>query len=1308
MGLFDDLKSGTQTTTPSTTGTSKTGLFDDLLGIEPAPKTTPKATAQTFTKTNYPAVFNPPDKTDVFEATDLKQNADGSFSIIGAKSGHVYGTEQDHGTAFSKQREMIAANQPFVSFGDSYPLAPPTAKESAKEAIKSTGKFLKEDIIGIPSDLEKFEKEKPGVLGWGAGMAQFGLTATVGTGIQAFESAKTALTGKDYVGTTKASVPVFGDITYPEFTSEGGNAFIRTMDRILATPLPGVPTIGLKNPLQTFIKGSTQKPFSDLLNVPIENTSTLRDALTLMGEEAVLRPLYGLDIAEIGLVTKSSHAILQTLENIPDREVIRLGEIIARDIPAVIDDVAEYTARQIDETRLRGLVREGAEEFPKGAIDTFEPKANLFEDLKPPRGLLDEVEIPRGAVTPEEEILRAAERLFEVPESELRLISEGLTPQQARDEFARALRLEREIADNQAKAAAARQEALDLATSQANAAKTEAAERVTRAIKEEFPTTVSTVESTLSSVVSRVPTTIRRILQAADGALEERLAPILESVSDTVTIADTVTKEEIDAAVTKARQTIDDYTAEYDVIPEELTTNIEEVNKNLQLLDTAGTRISDLQAQLTDNGLSNLRRELSARELNRMTAQIEKANKGKVQKLNERADTLTQKATAGQKELQALKASPTYVALQKGIAAGYKATQLISPRGVQLTKEQIETLGNLKDLGPLESGEFSMLDAIRAAEVQQGGTEGVLTDLIIEPVAIAKANSRVQSDNELEIITEQLRKALPNYGKYQVIRKLTFGLVKFKKRTTRMFDYGETAMTAADATQLGLTKQEKQFMDLTRKVYDIKLDQINEVRRALNLPEVKKRKNYMPHIREMSLANSLGLNIDFKDGFAAFDNLMVDAAQDEKTLSKIAFQFEKLRKGDPDFNKDPISAIFAYLPAANDQIHMARPAADIKAIIPHLPKRSQYYWTKRLNERLLGMPDYLDRMVDRATMNIGVSNVLGGFSKRYARGTLVGSANFLVQQPTTVIQTMVRGGFRNSYSAAIANMTPEGRAFARKYSRFGKTRQSEQLLPGTGVLSRVNYLADKVDRELYYHSFLTFYKDGINEGLTHKAAATWADNMAAKTQVIYDPFFSPFITGSKVGRTAAPFQTFPINMYNMFRRDLPMIAKERGKMAAVGVGMLLYASMQTTNTIYEALGLYAPFDFVEKGQRLSFIPVFGSSYLSFGPPPAVKVVQIAMTLGNPNSGKKSKEYALNELKKIAPAIASTGGKPLMRAAEGLSAIHRGYIELGRDKERVMLDTTMKQIMTLLFGRTGTKEAKEIIESWKQDSEGAAK
>ena len=588
----------------------------------------------------------------------------------------------------------------------------------------------------------------------------------------------------------------------------------------------------------------------------------------------------------------------------------------------------------------------------------------------------------------------------------------------------------------------------------------------------------------------------------------------------------------------------------------------------------------------------------------------------------------------------------------------------ITKRGVQITKEFANYARGLKDLGPIEFKPTSLLDPVRAAEKLDQSQAGLLKKTLIEPV--------VKADDELIKDAQSYTKRVSEFA----------GGIKSGSPVDQLIRrYGERdvypeAFTKEDATKI--TPQIDKAVDGFRNIYDELLVRLNEARLKVGQKEIPKRKDYFTHSEELGTL----INI-----FGDVNNIpgdMLRAAPFTKPNAPF-FKFALPRY----FSKSTAGAVEGferYLQGALPTIHYADPIVNLRGHIPFLPPRASAYFQDFTND-LARKKSQLDRPIPDVVLKLADK-----FRGLTSKGSILGNLSTAFLQPSSIASTISRAGVVNTIRAIPETFTNTGIELAEKYSKVLRARTYDPDINPT-TLNKVEkvlgWAVQTMDRVVVRNSFLANLKYAVNnKKLPFEEAVKYADELASKTQATNRKIFQPPFLRSKVGGTLGQLQTFTVNLYNQVRRDIPLMAKEQGKLEAFKAALYLGISAVAINKLYEEAGLAEPYNLT------TFVPFVGQARYGEPTPALTGVAGVAQVVFG--EGEKRKE-GIERLKRFATTLVP-GGRQAVKTLKGIKAIQEGGSRTPTGKLRYPIKGTAEELRALIFGPTQTKAARKFYEN----------
>lgn len=675
-----------------------------------------------------------------------------------------------------------------------------------------------------------------------------------------------------------------------------------------------------------------------------------------------------------------------------------------------------------------------------------------------------------------------------------------------------------------------------------------------------------------------------------------------------------------------------------------------------------------------------------------------------VKKLDRLLTTRTKTANALKEEIEAMKNSTAYKNMVKAKNLKLESFEdTVSTRNIIVDPEDAVNLTKVQDLKPREVGYLTTIDPIRAAEKGDRSLRGILKRRFIEPLMAARDRQMTEFQkikNTFDTIADEAG-VKPVKG----LSKMLGLQAKREERNALIFRAAEGRLDAPIDNVL--TKPEQRLIEYTRGKYDELLDRINAVRAKVNLEPVKKRKEYITHIQALNFLENMG-----RDASKISDSELLQFL-DRKSP---AFQFAKERKGGA-FEEDLTQAFNAYLEPALRQIHFTEIGNSILADAKFLPKNQQRYWKDFVRERVFGSMDDLSAYANKV-IHPSFSRVTQALRRITGRGAILGNIQTIALQPSSIAQVYGTAGGKALLRSTPKMLSEEGTAFVEKFSALYRQRAQElDINPNslTKAQNVLNYANKELDQFMVKTAWLSSYEQATRQfGLNHEAAVRYAENMAGKTQAIYDKMFSSRMAGSKVGGVLAQFQTYSFNLYNQLTRDLKVTASTFGsKKPALKQAMKLAIGMFAVNQLYKGAGMQSPFDLpsfnTEKysGERKKGVGIIPAAIHStspgtilpysgtakYGAPIAIDLLYNLFKLPIVMTDDAERTKTLHELGKTVPMLVP-GGNQIRKTTEGIQAVLDGYTTVG--KKKIPIKGTSEEIRAILFGKYGTKATRDYF------------
>ena len=1092
-------------------------------------------------------------------------------------------------------------------------------KPTFKDVI---GKFGAE-VFGGPtfaSFLTKKALQKPSVQGFVEDVPRFAGQAALTPFGSLFQESKQLITGEKVESPT---VPFFGDIGTPEFTTKEVHSIQRILDSAGTT--------------RSRITGRPAESFQRL---------TFDDVITVLGSDPVIRTLSATDL----LIPGASRKLAQLPVKFADDLATNSARLFRRDLPIINFKQMES---QID-----------------AALDPF--------------------------------LVKRLDELTNAPSTALRLLPEGVTTRQARNQLDNIFRTETKIKtfDNtlvklRAQQQRLLQEQLDAAK---GLVKRDLDQVNTTIIPDQLDNSlkrIDLIQGNQARLIDDVTNLAKQIPTRVGQGIEDSFESLIKAFD----AGDFIEADDIAAASREAdallRSMAPDEQGAVAALSASIEATLKEITDSVDEIKVLNSAVENSGASIRAAGLT----EFAERTGLRLQSATESKTLGRV---NQQINTLEQRLVDQSNRLTELRNSPITKLLQRAQDQGLTPQQVITPRRIVVDPDVVTKLKatspGSRDISRFAASPVGLLDPTRVAQMGDGQFRGVRMKEFIEPAVAAKANYTTNLNlrlNGVKNMLEDMGLQKPKTGLWGWFKtKVGTNATESIEASARMFRAAEKRASPDDIAKL--SPKEKRFVEFTRAYYDDSLDKINAQRKVLGHKPIPRRKNYITHLQTLTFKDSLGKSLLTEPDPTIF-------AKSQRAKGRSTFRFEKQRS-EAGFDEDIIASLQVYMNAVEKELAMNPIAAKVKAMIPHLPNpREQAYWEKWVKEAVLDGQTTLDQFVDNWSP-VAFSNIFSKFSAATSRGALLGNVNVAFLQPSTIFMNPSKTGIKHAVFGTAEATTKKGVDFVVNNSALRKIRGLDKLDLVKKDLSKVenaaNAFTSALDLKAFDTTWLSMYRKATADmGASHADAVKLADLTAGQVQAMYDKLLVPNILRSKTGRLVGQFGTFPINLWNSLTTDIISKYKggERQKALTGLVGML--ASMQVANMTYSALGLRKPFDFIstDPEQARNVVPLVGG-VKTFGPPlvieTGVDILQVVF------GDERTREDALESLGKNSKLLVP-GGNQIMKTWDGINAIADGYTGIG--KKKVPIKGTAEEIRAFLNGPYGTKAAQEFFEDNKQSN-----
>jgi hypothetical protein len=622
--------------------------------------------------------------------------------------------------------------------------------------------------------------------------------------------------------------------------------------------------------------------------------------------------------------------------------------------------------------------------------------------------------------------------------------------------------------------------------------------------------------------------------------------------------------------------------------------------------------------------------------------------------------------------------------------------QSLTKQGVYIPPSDIEALSAAKDIGKIQSSAVSSVDQLRLLQEADGNQiNGPLRQMIFQPAEDAVLAAKNQAND------------LRNAFRQQVV---DLGIDTSPERQKFLFQAAEKRLSP-EAMQ-GLTENERTFIDNTKKMYSDLLDQINAKRAQLGYKVVAKRKDYVTHIGEWNVWDSLGLGADAPVGS--------DSISPFAKKLKASFNYEKARKGGP-FKENLMDAFEAYIDPATRQLNTLETGALLHGRAKFLPPNLRKATTEWINSAVLGGIDAKDASIMNAGFEpaLRIANKITGAT---SRGTILGNIKVITDQPSQMLETARQTGLMpmlRGHAQAFFNPPVE----LQRASSFLTLRNINDDLVQVpkSVLHKptewMKSILEFSDKYVARASWYAGYNKAQTMGLSQPAAIKYADDVARMLHGNYNALYKPAILRGKSGVTFAPLQNYAFNTWNHLVRD-PKVVGELKNTSTLRQVLGTLGAMYATNQIYEGMGLQGPFGVdapnelspegvmqATKNTALNMIPLVKS--VSYGAPSPImnqikEEAKFALGADAPKSVLKhtmtaifsdeedARDKAKKELAKTG-AVYAPFGLQAMKTIEGVKAARDGYYKVGHEEVDL---TPQDKRLGLIFGPGATPSVRK--------------
>jgi len=562
-----------------------------------------------------------------------------------------------------------------------------------------------------------------------------------------------------------------------------------------------------------------------------------------------------------------------------------------------------------------------------------------------------------------------------------------------------------------------------------------------------------------------------------------------------------------------------------------------------------------------------------------------------------------------------------------------------------------------------------------------------------------------------------------------------------------------------DEPALELTPEQVNGERFFNAAYKYLLTESNKSRVAYGLKPIKERPDYITHVWEESF-----IDMVFGNTFTPEADALRKSLGEVNGAKKAPwFAYALQRKGKGGFQDDALKAFSAYLPGAMRQIHMLEPVAQARSYTKYLPENAKEYVTKWLDEGALAKRTWLDTLaikdapraseaflrmssavarnyvlMNPSTVGMQLTSIPQVMAQSGPLNTLAGGVMAAIAPKDVFLRTIKDSAFMRQAPIPIQNMmkglaftqTDAGWRFAlqnskqvqmRNFMRFEDVAAPRFLKSTEDLMTLPMRMADNFTVAA---SFNAGYIKATRElGLVGPDAIRYADEMAARTQAVYDRLWkSPAMRNRMLTGSVLQFQNWVSRQFNEFGMR-PRYDKSLTKLENLGRMGTFMGAQLGVNSFMHMMGLRVPFrtfkDIVPGGDIIADMGIPGfkepgddirnfwkgknfqnKAAISF---PLKQVFggavdnlwQVGLDMADDTSSPEAREQHLRNLAKYITIGAVRGGNALQKAGFGIYDWNRGFIR--SSNRNIELEGFPDKIRALLLGSSGTVAARNARE-----------
>ncbi len=622
--------------------------------------------------------------------------------------------------------------------------------------------------------------------------------------------------------------------------------------------------------------------------------------------------------------------------------------------------------------------------------------------------------------------------------------------------------------------------------------------------------------------------------------------------------------------------------------------------------------------------------------------------------------------------------APGRLALQEARVTGRKAQLALTRAGVSKSEQVVQNLKTVKDIGPLSS---EGLDTFRLSNQIDNSPLGPFHDEVTVPLT---RKMQAQFKMSEGIITEM----------NDLIKKL-----KLKgSDSTGIRKFIEEGFTPPKGKEAAYTE----MSNWLRTQYDDLLGQLNKARKANGQAPIPRRNDYVTHIEQLNVADDITNDITRAE---------ISLVDEFVRPTEVGFRFAEPRtlQGIPEQKlAGAFEAFDTYARRAAKSIHLS----DTVEKLTRFSNEAFRAGKKNLGEALQSWSNTVSGIPEAGGINrwfrdTRVGKLFRAYIGRTIKNVILGNFSVALNQTLAIGQLGAEVGPIRAISALTKTISddiggmlikrtinPEYTKFAARFSNVYKLRlqrgipELTETLKGSRVTEAIFGTIEKpmqaligvMDRLLVETSFNAGFKKARGLGLSFRDAIQFGDDVAARTNALYDKLLKPkFLRGEAI-QTIVPLQTIVVNNFNQIMTDIPRKGLVGGAKAVTNLmasGLMIRMGLEVIRPSRD--GLFS--------QMLAdVVPFLQSTRFDITPLDSILKVQRG----------EQKVSTFVKRRVLLPLLPFGGGAQLIKTGGAIRAImgDNGIVRDSSGRKMFQIDSGVDRIRALVFGVYGTAAAKE--------------